>query len=94
MNKTILFLLSILLSQASNAAAVYDGKPLPDDANERCKIGATKMITMRENSLEHIKREERKQETKNKIEAWKKRMATDEDPCLIYKDVFDDAFTS
>ena len=84
----------LLLLQAGVlfAAAVYDGKPLPEDVNERCRIGVIEMIKIRETGLEHIKREERREEVENKIITWKKRIETDEDPCLIYRDVFNDAF--
>ena len=82
----------LLLPNLIFAAAIYDGKPLPEDVNERCRIGVIEMIKIRETGLEHIKREERREEVENKIITWKKRIETDEDPCLIYRDVFNDAF--
>ena len=93
MLKIFTFLISIFIYNSIYAAAVYDGKPLPEDETERCKIAVVEMIKLFESNIPHIKREERKEQHQSLIKEWKARQNSDEDPCKLYQAIFNHAFT-
>ena len=86
--------LSILLftPSFSYAAAMYDGKPLPQDVNERCRIGVIEMIKMYEENINNTDSERYRANFQPKIIEWNQRLNSDEDVCVIYQDVFNAAF--
>ena len=78
----------LIVSNSLYAAAVYDGKPLPDDETERCRIAAIEMIKIGEEAVKNTKREKRALERKKLVNEWKQSLEDGKDPCLIYQDIF------
>ncbi|MGB1799846.1 MAG: hypothetical protein ACPHLK_03335 [Gammaproteobacteria bacterium] len=78
----------MLCSSSLYAAAVYDGKPIPDDATERCRIAAIEMIKIGEEAVKNSNRPERAAKRKAQVDSWKQSLEAGKDPCLVYQDIF------
>lgn len=86
MNKV--FCSFLLFSSSLYAAAIYDGKPIPDDGTERCRIAAMEMIKVGEEAVKNSNRPERAKKRKAQVDNWKESLKEGKDPCLVYQDIF------
>ena len=86
MNKVIYCFL--LFSSSLYAGAIYDGKPIPDDGTERCRIAAIEMIKIGEEAVKNSNRPERAGKRKTQVDSWKQSLKAGKDPCLVYQDIF------
>ncbi|MEQ8288858.1 MAG: hypothetical protein RIB78_03940 [Gammaproteobacteria bacterium] len=93
MRKLLASVLLYMHVQTIVAGAVYDGKPLPEDLQARCRIATTEMIKLGERNMAMTSSEQRRAKYEQDITSWKQRLETDEDPCAIYRDAFNAAFT-
>ncbi|MEQ8428713.1 MAG: hypothetical protein RLT87_02920 [Gammaproteobacteria bacterium] len=93
MRKLLVPALLCMFTQSIHAGAVHDGKPLPEDPQARCRIATTEMIKLGERNMAMASSEQRRAKYEKDITSWKQRLETDEDPCVIYRDAFNAAFT-